>query len=598
VESKKNANSGYWQYAGGLAYAPSGAVTSLRLGNGRWESTQFNSRLQPTQIALGSTQNSTDLLKINYSYGTTANNGNVLSQQITVPTAGSSPGFVASQAYSYDALNRLSEASEIVSGSQTWKQSFVFDRYGNRRFDTTQNRTTTLAPNCPAAVCNPEANAANNRLIGTTFDSAGNTTVNADSQQYVYDGENKMVAAKDASGNLVGQYWYDGDGKRVKKYVPGTGETTIFVYDASGKTVAEYSTVISDTPQVAYLTADNLGTPRINTNAGGAVIARHDYHPFGEEIAGVGGRTQGLGYASDEVRKQFTGYERDQETDLDFAQARMYVKQIGRFTTVDPLISSGRIENPQTWSRYNYVLGNPLMYTDPLGLYEWDASAGGGTSDEALQSNSTDKSLSKKDRNRARKALRFRQRFREGRAIAIKAASNPKLTDEQRTRILAAVGAYGEENDHNGVFVAVASSLGTGTGASTQLREDGTTLVKFKPSDQGDSLAISIAHEGQHVADIDTYLSSREENGSTDLPHYERERKAYEITSFVAQGLGKSSAINGFGPKYQVWNSGWKAADVAEKRAKAINLMISTYYSYDANTNPGNKYSQEFEPYK
>jgi hypothetical protein len=99
VESKKNANSGYWQYAGGLAYAQSGAVTSLRLGNGRWESTQFNSRLQPTQIALGSTQNSTDLLKLNYSYGTTQNNGNVLSQQITVPTAGSNPGFVASQTY-------------------------------------------------------------------------------------------------------------------------------------------------------------------------------------------------------------------------------------------------------------------------------------------------------------------------------------------------------------------------------------------------------------------------------------------------------------------------------------------------------------------
>ena len=62
-------------------------TASMQLGNGRWESTQFNSRLQPTQIALGKTQNATDLLDLDYSYATTSNNGNVLSQTITVPTA-------------------------------------------------------------------------------------------------------------------------------------------------------------------------------------------------------------------------------------------------------------------------------------------------------------------------------------------------------------------------------------------------------------------------------------------------------------------------------------------------------------------------------
>src|SRR3990170_7960414 len=84
-----------------------------------------------------------------------------------------------------------------------------------------------------------------------------------------------------------GEYFYDGDGKRIKKYVPSTGETTIFVYDAAGKLVAEYSTVMAS-PQdakVAYLTNDHLGSPRINTDQNGAVTARHDYHPFGEEIS-------------------------------------------------------------------------------------------------------------------------------------------------------------------------------------------------------------------------------------------------------------------------------------------------------------------------
>jgi YD repeat-containing protein len=114
VQSRKNANSGYWNYADSFTYNAAGAVTSLQLGNGRWESTVFNSRLQPTQIALGTVQNGTDKLKLDYSYGTTANNGNVLSQTITVPSVGTNQGFVANQTYSYDSLNRLKDATENI----------------------------------------------------------------------------------------------------------------------------------------------------------------------------------------------------------------------------------------------------------------------------------------------------------------------------------------------------------------------------------------------------------------------------------------------------------------------------------------------------
>ena len=70
----------------------------------------------------------------------------------------------------------------------------------------------------------------------------------------------------------------------------GPSKTTVFVYDASGKLVAEYSTnvVPVQDAKVSYLTADHLGSPRINTDATGAVIARHDYMPFGEEIGTTG----------------------------------------------------------------------------------------------------------------------------------------------------------------------------------------------------------------------------------------------------------------------------------------------------------------------
>lgn len=158
---------------------------------------------------------------------------------------------------------------------------------------------------------------------------AGNTTRDAQSRKFTYDGENKQtkVETVDSNGNVIatlGEYFYDGDGKRVKKIVPSTGETTIFIYDASGKLVAENSTLPSPAQTVSYLTSDHLGSPRINTDQNGSVTARHDYQPFGEEI-------QRTSYGADTNRKQFTGYEFDKETDLDFAQARMYRYSFGKF---------------------------------------------------------------------------------------------------------------------------------------------------------------------------------------------------------------------------------------------------------------------------
>lgn len=377
VTSRKNANAGYWAYANNFTYNAAGAVISMQLGNGTWESTAFNSILQPEQIALGTVQNGYDKLKLNYTYGSTANNnGNVLTQAITVPAVGTNPGFTATQNYTYDSLNRINDATEMLTptggtATQTWKQTFLYDRYGNRTFDTTQNRTTTIPNGCPMAVCNPSANTSDNKLKtvdGYQFDNAGNTKTDAENRTFIYDSENKQVEVKNASNQTIGKYWYDGDGKRVKKEVPLTGEVTIFVYDATGKLVAEYSTIVASTQdaKVAYLTNDHLGSPRINTDRDGAVTARHDYHPFGKEIA-TSQRTVGLNYSDDTVRKQFTGYERDSETGLDFAEARMYSSEQGRFDVPDPSQSSAKPENPQTFNRYSYVGNNPTLRIDISG---------------------------------------------------------------------------------------------------------------------------------------------------------------------------------------------------------------------------------------
>ena len=82
---------------------------------------------------------------------------------------------------------------------------------------------------------------------------------------------------------------------------------------------------------------------------------------FGEEVGSAyANRSTVSGYgAMDGIRKQFTGYERDTESGLDYAQARYYNSRHGRFTSVDPLTASATIRNPQTFNRYSYVTNSP-----------------------------------------------------------------------------------------------------------------------------------------------------------------------------------------------------------------------------------------------
>lgn len=124
-------------------------------------------------------------------------------------------------------------------------------------------------------------------------------------------------------------------------------------------------------PPVQWLVADQLGMPRMIFDQTGSLgnVKRHDYLPFGEELyAPTGGRTTAQGYTLDALRQQFTSYERDKETGLDYARARYYASIGGRFTSPDPLLSSGLPVQPQSWNRYAYCVNNPLIYNDPNGL--------------------------------------------------------------------------------------------------------------------------------------------------------------------------------------------------------------------------------------
>jgi len=120
------------------------------------------------------------------------------------------------------------------------------------------------------------------------------------------------------------------------------------------------STALAQAGQtVEYYHLDALGSVRVVTNEAGAVVARHDFLPFGEEWNPQ---------PNTPPKKLFTGHERDADTGLDYFGARYYHPQVGRFTTIDPAMTlKENLVDPQRWNRYAYVRNNPLRLVDPDG---------------------------------------------------------------------------------------------------------------------------------------------------------------------------------------------------------------------------------------
>lgn len=362
-----------------LQYSPSGSLQLMKLGNNLWEHVSYNSRLRPTQIGLGTTGADSSKLKLDYTYGVIINgnldsskdNGNMQSQTVTVGTT------ALKQTYTYDELNRLKSAEETNNGAALWKQTYLYDRFGNRRFDKDNtNLPQITTPN--ENVTNPTISTANNRISGTgyRYDTGGNLecdpthpcgAVSPFTAFYDYDAENRLKTANGGSANGGATYLYDGHGRRVKKIVGGANAgTTVFVYNVAGQLIAEYGDVASAGVATSYITSDHLGTPRVITKPNGDVLGRHDYQPFGEEIDDAFGRTAIPGYAAaDKLRQQFSGKERDTETQLDYFGARYYASTYGRFTGVDP--GPFTPADPQNFNRYAYVQNNPLKFIDPNG---------------------------------------------------------------------------------------------------------------------------------------------------------------------------------------------------------------------------------------
>jgi len=341
-------------YASGYAYNPASEATGLNFGNGVNAIFGFSAdRLQMT--SLNYIKGTQTLFGLNYLYkqdstncptGATVNNGQIQCINDVVDSG-------RNAAYIYDSLGRLSSAStKGSSGYPLWSLAFTYDRYGNR---TAQNSS------------NVPIDPATNRVSTLPYDASGNM-LNDGMNALAYDAAGRIVTSTQSSA--VSSYSYDCKNLRVQK-VSG-GNTTVYIF-SGGKVLAEYVNGAAPTAPTreyiysgsallakieggttSYNLTDHLST-RMLTDANGASLGQQGHFPFGDPWYDTLGSN----------KWKFTTYERDSESQNDYAMARYYINRTGRFMSPDPL--SGSVSNPQSLNRYAYGANDPINSMDPTG---------------------------------------------------------------------------------------------------------------------------------------------------------------------------------------------------------------------------------------
>ena len=150
------------------------------------------------------------------------------------------------QKSTYDYQNRLTElvAKERKTGKET-KHSYTYNAYGDV---ATQDDTAFVYDDASGQVTRETTKLTKNKNIvkNYTYDSAGNKSafaVKAEedtklSLKYTYDGESKLTAVTDETGNEIAGYTYDTDGNLAERTVTGNGMTTTYAYDYQNRLTA------------------------------------------------------------------------------------------------------------------------------------------------------------------------------------------------------------------------------------------------------------------------------------------------------------------------------------------------------------------------
>ncbi len=322
----------------------------------------------------------------------------------------------STQSFTYDALNRLTQA--VAVGSYGTKV-YEYDEIGN--ITKKDEKIYSYGENGAGP------HAVTSLSDGTVFsyDANGNMSqmqeVSGQKSEYIYDVENRLTSVK-KNNQLIAEYQYDGDGGRTKKtaytysggggdgekwkfplqlgkaylpfdlhdfvnYIVNSSDKLFGIGEAQAQAVTSVSTMfvgslyetssaqlatnhiflggtrvasLDNTGKLMFFHGDHLGGTNVTTDINGERKELVEYEPFGQFA-------KHEQYGDDEATAHyyFGGKRLDDETGLIDFGARLYNPLIGKFITPDSLVQSPG--NPQTLNRYAYTSNNPINRIDSDG---------------------------------------------------------------------------------------------------------------------------------------------------------------------------------------------------------------------------------------
>ena len=261
--------------------------------------------------------------------------------------------------YGYDAIYELKTA---MQGTNT-TESYTYDAVGNRLTDLGSAAWTYNTSN--ELTARPGS-------ISYTYDANGNTqteVTSAGTTTFNWDFENRLTSVVlPGSGGTV-SFKYDPFGRRI--YKSSSSTTSVYAYDgdnlaeetnSSGTAVARYEQTADNLDEplamlrsstTSYYNADALGSITSLSSTAGSLAQTYAYDSFGRQTSSSGSLTNPF---------QYTAREFDSETSLYYYRARYYDAAIGRFSSEDMERFNAGV------NFYQYALGSPINWVDPLGL--------------------------------------------------------------------------------------------------------------------------------------------------------------------------------------------------------------------------------------
>ncbi len=183
----------------------------------------------------------------------------------------------------------------------------------------------------------------------------------------------KLWSPGSTSAERLG-YAYDEQGTLIAEVGSGGAASAgqaqyVYLPTASGQ--MPIAAVINGATYAVH--SDHLNTPRKLTNASGQPVWQWSYSAFGDEKPTIAKSrfanldiTPNAGSTNiSEVKfnLRYPGQYADEESGLFYNGFRTYSPTTGRYTQGDPIGLAGG------WNRFGYVGANPLMYSDPKGLF-------------------------------------------------------------------------------------------------------------------------------------------------------------------------------------------------------------------------------------